>query len=138
MKSHSDSHIGEVGSIMQLDFQEIYRSSVQPIIYYRNSSRSEIYTTINPRQTKVYLLEEIKDMVEDAISSSECDSSRQEIMYEVEPAELPVKKKQFRHLESVIELKWKEGLKKSAALPPGRTEIEYYFTTIESTRKEWS
>ena len=32
----------------------------------------------------------------------------------------------------MIEQKWKEGLKRSAALPPGRAEIERYFTTIES------
>ena len=38
----------------------------------------------------------------------------------------------------MIEQKWKEGLKKSASQPPGRTEIERYFTTIESaTDRFW-
>ena len=32
----------------------------------------------------------------------------------------------------MIEQKWKEGLKRSAALPPGRAEIERYFSTIEN------
>ena len=42
------------------------------------------------------------------------------------------KKKRFHHFESVTEQKWKESLKKSPSLLPGRTEIERYFTTIES------
>jgi len=54
-------------------------------------------------------------MVEDLSSSSESDSPRHEITYDSKP-----KKKWFRHLETVIEQKWKEGLKKSTSLPPGR------------------
>ena len=51
-------------------------------------------------------------MVEDSNSWSECDSPRKASMYKVETAKPPVKKKWFHHLESVIEQKWKEGLKR--------------------------
>ena len=33
----------------------------------------------------------------------------------------------------MIEQKWKEGLNKSASHPPGRTEIEQYFTIESAT-----
>jgi len=31
-----------------------------------------------------------------------------------------------------LEAKWKEGLKKTASLPPGKAEIERYFHSVES------
>ena len=72
-------------------------------------------------------------MVEDSSSSSECDFTRQKITCKIKPGEPPEKKKKrFHHLELVTEQKWKESLKKSPSLQPGRTEIERYFTTIES------
>ena len=73
-------------------------------------------------------------MVEDSSSSSECNSTRQKITCKIKPGEPPEKekKKRFHHLELVTEQKWKESLKKSSSLLPGRTEIERYFTTIES------
>ena len=140
MKSHSDNRIREVASIMQLDLKRRFRKFTDP----SDSQYNPLYITataldpryrllLNPRQTesaKMHLLKEIKEMVEDTSSSSECDSPRQDITCEIETSEPPPKKKRFRHL--VTEQKWKEGLKKTASLPPGRTEIERYFTTIES------
>ena len=35
--------------------------------------------------------------------------------------------KRFKHLDKVIEQRWKENLEKSAQLPPGKEEVERYF-----------
>ena len=140
MKSSSDRHTGEVAKLMQVDLKRRFRKFTDPY----DTQSNPLYITaialdprckllLNPGQTefaKVHLLKEIKDMVEDPSSSSESDSPRHEITHDSEPP--PKKKKRFRHLETVIEQKWKEGLKKSAALPPGRAEIEHYFSTVES------
>ena len=71
-------------------------------------------------------------MVDDSASSSEGDSPRQDISYEYQP---PAKKR-FHHLESVIQQKWKETLKRSSKQPPGQIELDHYLTTLESARKK--
>lgn len=110
MKSHSDCRIREVASIMQLDLKRRFRKFTDP----SDSQYNPLYITataldpryrllLNPQQTesvKMHLLKEIKEMVEDTSSSSECDSPRQEITCEIEPGEPPPKKKRFRHLVS--------------------------------------
>ena len=41
-------------------------------------------------------------------------------------------KKRFHHLNRILEAKWKEGLKRTATLPPGKAEIEKYFLTVDA------
>ena len=41
-------------------------------------------------------------------------------------------RKRFRHLDWVLEQKWKEGLKKKSKLPHGQAEVDHYFETLES------
>ena len=113
-------------------FTDPYDSQSNPLYIMATALDPRYKLLLNPGHTdfaKVHLLKEIKNMVDDPSSSSESDSPKHENTYESEP---PPKKKRFRHLETVIEQRWKEGLKKSAALPPGRAEIERYFTTVES------
>ena len=44
--------------------------------------------------------------------------------------------KRFKHLDKIIEQRWREDLEKSAQLPPGRAEVERYFeSTITLAEK---
>ena len=60
---------------------------------------------------------------------SQCDSpSALQVLREESDEGSPLPKR-FKHLEKVIEQRWKENLEKSAQLPPGKAEVERYFTS---------
>ena len=69
---------------------------------------------------------------------SQCDSPLQVLQGEGSEAHhegLPPLKR-FKHLDKVIEQRWREDLEKSAKLPPGRAEVERYFeSTITLAEK---
>ena len=48
--------------------------------------------------------------------------------------EPPVKR--FRHLNKVLEQRWKEGLKQKSKHPPGHDEVEHYFDALESLSED--
>lgn len=60
-------------------------------------------------------------MVNDSASSSEGKSPRQEISYYEHQ---PPPKKRLHHLESVIQQKWKDTLKKNTKWPPAQIELD--------------
>lgn len=62
-------------------------------------------------------------------SSSSEHSPTHEVGYEV--CEEPPTKR-FRHLNRVLEVKFKEGLKRKSKHPPGHTEVERYFDSVEA------
>ena len=70
---------------------------------------------------------QIKDMVDDSTSSSEGD---EDVVYVYQPPA----KKCFHHLESVIQQKWKESLKKTSKQRPGQIELDHYLSTTESAQ----
>ena len=49
-----------------------------------------------------------------------------------EPAIGEPQRKRFRHLERVLEQKWKEGLRKKSKLPHGQAEVERFFESLHS------
>ena len=49
-----------------------------------------------------------------------------------EPAIAEPQRKQFRHLERVLEQKWKEGLRKKSKLPHGQAEVERFFESLHT------
>ena len=42
----------------------------------------------------------------------------------------PPASKRFKHLGRVLELRIKEGIQKASTLPPGKVEIEHYFSSV--------
>lgn len=62
-------------------------------------------------------------------SSSSENSPAHEVGYEV-GEEPPTKR--FRHLNRVLEVKFKEGMKRKSKHPPGATEVERYFDSVEA------
>ena len=94
---------------MQLDLKRRFRKFTDP----SDSQYNPLYITataldpryrrllLNSRQTesaKMHLLKEIKEMVEDTSSSSECDSPKQDITCEIETSEPPPKKEMIPSL----------------------------------------
>lgn len=67
--------------------------------------------------------------VADYNSSSSEDSPSHEVSLEV-GEEPPTKR--FKHLNRVIEQKFKEGMKRKSVNPPGYGEVERYFDSVES------
>ena len=47
-----------------------------------------------------------------------------------EGVEGPPPEKRFKHLEKVLQQKVKEGLEKIAHLPPGKAELDHYFSSL--------
>ena len=47
-----------------------------------------------------------------------------------EGVEGPPTEKHFKHLEKVLQQKVKEGLEKTAHLPPGKAELDHYFSSL--------
>ena len=76
-----------------------------------------------------FLLFQIKEIKSNESSSSE-NSPTHEVGYEVR--EEPPAAKRFRHLDRVLEVKFKEGMKRKSKHPPGTTEIERYFDSVEA------
>lgn len=75
-------------------------------------------------------------MVEESSSSEgegNGNSPSQAISYECETP--PPSKKRFRILESVIQQRWQETLKKSTKRPPGQIELDHYLNTLESAKE---
>ena len=62
-------------------------------------------------------------------SSSSENSPAHEVGYDV-GEEPPTKR--FRHLNRVLEVKFKEGMKRKSKHPPGATEVERYFDSVEA------
>ena len=56
---------------------------------------------------------------------SQCDSPITVTQEECDQGSPPLKR--FKHLEKVIEQRWKEDLEKTAERPPGKAEVERYF-----------
>lgn len=57
---------------------------------------------------------------------SQCDSPVSQEAGD-QPGSPPLK--HFKHLGKVIEQRWKEDLEKTAQLPPGELEVEWYFSS---------
>ena len=64
-----------------------------------------------------------------ASSSTENESTSHDII--VQDCEEPPTKR-FRHLNRILEEKWKEGLRKTSAIPVEKAEVERYFQAVES------
>lgn len=71
----------------------------------------------------------IADLQEWVKTPSQCDSLLQVLQEEGSEAhrEGSPPLKRFKHLDKVIEQRWREDLEKSAKLPPGRAKVERYF-----------
>lgn len=69
-------------------------------------------------------------------SPSQCDSPLESggvgAADETDECEGPPPEKRFKHLGKVLEEKVKEGLEKTSHLPPGKAEIEQYFSSVHS------
>lgn len=60
-------------------------------------------------------------------------SPQQEVGYEVVSTEEPEPPtKRFRHLNKLIQQKWREGVQRMAMDPPGQVEVERYFASVEA------
>ena len=78
---------------------------------------------LNPFQVdsaKQELLKRLKETAKDNNGSS--SASEGEFSLDIICEEPP--KKRFHHLNRILEAKWKEGLKRTATLPPRKAEIE--------------
>ena len=81
------------------------------------------------KQELVKKLKEAAREKNDASSSSENELTSHDII--VQDCEEPPTKR-FRHLNRILEEKWKEGLRKTSAIPLEKAEVERYFQTVES------
>ena len=73
---------------------------------------------------------QIKESEEES-SSSSGESSPCHITAEPVSSGEP-QRKQFLHLDQVLEQRWKEGLKKKSKLPHGNAEVERFFDSLHS------
>ena len=73
---------------------------------------------------------QVKAMKDNGNYSSEHSPSHEAIGYEAAGDEPPTKR--FRHLNKVLEQKFKEGIKKKSVNPPGHGEIQRYFDSVET------
>ena len=71
-----------------------------------------------------YVVTEMQLVKNGSRTPSQCDSPLVLIHHEGDEESPPVKL--FKHLEKVIEQRWKEDLEKSAQLPPEKAEVERY------------
>ena len=68
--------------------------------------------------------------VKDSVNGDSSDHSpSQDVSYEG-GEQSPTKR--FRHLNKVLEQKFKKGIKKRSVNPPGHAEIEHYFNLVET------
>ena len=68
---------------------------------------------------------------EEESSSSSGESSPCHITAEPVSSSVP-QRKQFLHLDRVLEQRWKEGLKKKSKLLHGKAEVERFFDSLHS------
>lgn len=63
-------------------------------------------------------------------SSSSSGASSPTTAQNITMSEPPTK--HFRHLDKVLELNWKEKLKKKSKIPPGKVEVDHYLESTDS------
>ena len=68
----------------------------------------------------------MKNGSESSQSSSQCASPSTDHEEDGQPPG----EKRFKHLRKVLELRIKEGIQKASTLPPGKSEIEHYFSSV--------
>ena len=76
------------------------------------------------------LLKEIKNGSGSHQTSQSPQHQEAESACSASDSEPPTQK--FRHLNKVLEQKWKEGLQRISKNPPGQVEVTRYFEAIES------
>ena len=74
---------------------------------------------------------QIREVADNGHGSSSSDNSPAHNVG-LEVGEEPPSSKRFRHLNRVIEQKFKEGMKRKSVNPPGYAEVERYFDAVES------
>lgn len=73
---------------------------------------------------------QIKEMKDNGSNQSSDNSPAHEVGYEAIDEGPPTKR--FRHLNRVLEEKFKEGMKRKSVNPPGHTEVERYFDSVDT------
>ena len=83
-----------------------------------------LYSIHTKQLQRTHLLFQIREITDDSSSSSDHSTSH-EVGYEMSE-ELPSKR--FRHLNHVIEMKFKEGMKRKSVNPPGHGEAAEFIS----------
>ena len=94
-----------------------------------------ILNSVQTSAAKAELMKEIKALINNGSSPHEGHSPQHEIGEEIstdeaELVEPPTKK--FRHLNKVLEKKWKEGIRRMAKHLPGEEQVKRYFASVEA------
>ena len=88
-----------------------------------------LLNAVQTYMAKSQLLKEIKSNNGSSLHSPHQEEAKYETLC-ISETEQPTKR--FRHLNIVLEQKWKEGLQCTAKHPPGQVEVKRYFDSVES------
>lgn len=137
-----NSEVGAAATELQSELKRRFRRYTDPndsyfehIFLLATALDPRYRLLLNPVQmsaAKDHLLKEIKN----GSGSPQSDSPQHqeaelhETACSASDSEPPTKK--FRHLNKVLEQKWKEGIQRIAKHPPGQVEVTRYFETVES------
>ena len=141
-KRHQEPEVCEAAALLLWEIKRCFRKYTDPgdadhesMLIVANSLDPWYRLLLSRAQlecAKQELFKKLKEAAREkngASSSSENESTSHDII--IQNCEEPPTKR-FRHLNRILQEKWKEGLRKTSAIPVGKAEVQRCFQTVES------